>query len=137
MKQAAFSFILAILPIIASADDNGTFGENLTWSYTEATNTLTISGNGAMSNYSIVYYGASIYIGTPWRYYVSSIKKIIIASGVTTIGNYVFYDCSSLTSVTIPNSVTRIGNDAFYGCRALTSVTIPNSVLSIGNDAFQ
>ena len=137
MKQAALSFILTLFPIMASADGNGTFGENLTWSYVEATSTLTISGTGAMTNYSIVYYGASIYIGTPWRYNVSSIKKIIIESGVTSIGNCVFYNCSSLTSVTIPNSVTRIGDNSFYGCSSLTSVTIPNSVTSIGNNAFQ
>jgi hypothetical protein len=116
MKQAVLSFILALFSIMASADENGTFGANLTWSYANATSTLTISGTGAMSNYSIVYYGASIYIGTPWRYHVSSIKKIIIESGVTTIGNCVFYDCSNLTSVTIPNSVMNIGNDAFYNC---------------------
>ena len=137
MKQAALSFILALFPIMASADGNGTFGANLTWSYSEATSTLTISGTGAMPNYSIIYYGASVYIGTPWRYYVSSIKKINIESGVTSIGNCVFYDCSNLTSVTIPNSVTRIGDNAFYCCRGLTSVTIPNSVMSIGNNAFQ
>ena len=56
--------------------------------------------------------------------------------GVTSIGEWAFYDCSSLTSVTIPNSVTSIGQAAFYYCSSLTSVTIPNSVTSIGNYAF-
>ena len=61
---------------------------------------------------------------------------VTIPDGVTSIGDYAFYDCSSLTSVTIPNSVTNIGASAFSGCRGLTSVTIPDSVTSIGSNAF-
>ena len=56
--------------------------------------------------------------------------------GVTSIGDYAFYECSGLTSVIIPNSVTSIGSYAFDGCSGLTSVTIPNSVTSIGSYAF-
>ena len=52
------------------------------------------------------------------------ITELIIPDGVTSIGNYVFYNCSSLTSVTIPNSVTSIGRSAFSECASLTSVHI-------------
>ena len=64
------------------------------------------------------------------------IKDLVIPNGVTSIGQYAFYDCTSLTSVTIGNSVTSIGQTAFRGCTSLTSVTIGNSVTSIGKDAF-
>ena len=37
----------------------------------------------------------------------------VILSGVTSIGDYAFFECSSLTSVTIPDSVTSIGDGAF------------------------
>ena len=62
---------------------------------------------------------------------------LIIAPGVTSIGNGAFYGNTSLTSVTIPNSVTSIGNYAFTDNTSLTSITIPDSVLTIGYGAFQ
>ena len=92
--------------------------------------TLTVSkkagdGNGAMNG--------SGYPGELKDY----IKKVVIESGVTTIGNDAFYGCTALTSVTIPDCVTTIGNYAFMGCSALSSVTIPDGVTTIGNDAFR
>lgn len=65
-----------------------------------------------------------------------SITEVVIPSGVTKIGNNVFYDCTSLSIVTIPNSITSIGNGAFCHCRSLSSVTIPNGVTVIGNQTF-
>jgi hypothetical protein len=107
---------------------SGTTG-SCTWTLTGTAGnyTLTISGNGAMANYSD--YG-------PWYSHRSDIKTLDIQQGVTTIGNWAFYECSGLTSVTIPNSVTTIGTFAFYNCSGLTSVTIGNSVTTIGNGAF-
>ena len=49
MKKQLLLFLAAILPMIASADTSGTCGTNVTWTYTEATHTLTISGEGDMS----------------------------------------------------------------------------------------
>ena len=65
------------------------------------------------------------------------IKKVVIESGVTTIGNDVFISCTALTSVTIPASVTIIGECAFMGCTALSSVTIPDCVTTIEDGAFR
>jgi len=69
----------------------GTCGDNLTWVLTTA-GTLIISGTGVMNNY---FYFADN----------SSIKKVIIKDGVTSIGPAAFSGCSNLTSVTIGNSV--------------------------------
>ena len=63
-------------------------------------------------------------------------SSVVIADGVTSIGNYAFYGCSSLAKVDIPNSGISIGNYAFYGCSSLANVDIPNGVTSIGNSAF-
>lgn len=52
------------------------------------------------------------------------------------IGGYAFSGCSSLSKVTIGNGVTTIENGAFGGCTALTSITIPSSVKSIGEGTF-
>ena len=122
-------FLLALLPIAASADDSGKCGTNVSYTFVEKTGTLTLYGTGAMTDYTSN-------SSSPWYSYRSKIKTVVVLDGVTSIGMYAFKDCSGLKSVTIPGSVTSIGNDAFSGCSGLTSVTIPNSVTSIGNYAF-
>jgi hypothetical protein len=104
---------------------SGTTGP-LTWSLDGGT--LTISGTGAMPNYS--------YATSPWYGYRGNITAVNIEGGVTTIGSHAFTYCSGLTSVTLPNSLTSIGDEAFYGCGNLTSVVIPNSVTNIGYNVF-
>ncbi len=131
MKQTILSFILALLPVIASADEHGTCGDNVTWSYVEATKTLTISGTGSMKKYYADYTSKA-----PWYSYRNSILNAIIESGVTSISSYAFCDCSSMTSVTIPSSVKSIEWSAFESCSSLSSVIIPNSVTSIESQAF-
>ena len=108
--------------------DSGSCGENVTWTLT-ADGTLTISGTGAMTDYT---YDSR----SPWYSCRTHIKRVVMQQGVTSIGDHAFWDCSGLTSVTIPDGVTSIGDSAFSGCTALTSVTIPGSVTSIGGGAF-
>ena len=107
MKKQLLLLAMLMMSIMAWADDSGTCGYNVTYTYTEATKTLVISGTGGMYNYN---YGA------PWDSYKTNILTAIIENGVTSIGDLAFFECSGLTSVTIPNSVTFIGNYAFYGC---------------------
>ncbi len=64
------------------------------------------------------------------------VTDLVIPSGVTSIGDFEFYECTSLTSITIPDSVTSIGYRAFFYCSSLESITIPDSVTSIGDGAF-
>ena len=108
MKNHSFTILLILLVSTIStnafADATGKYGDNLTWTYVEATHTLTISGSGAMYDY---------YSNTPWYSYY--IEKAVIGNGVTSIGSSAFYNCSSLASITIPNSVTSIGWKAFSG----------------------
>ena len=137
MKKRLLSFVLAMLMISSllpatalAADivDSGTCGAEVTWTL-DSEGVLTISGSGYMCDN-----GSS---GAPWYGYRSLVKSAVIAEGVTSIGEYAFYDCRSLTSVTIPDSVTSIGKYAFYKCKSLTSVTIPDSVTRIGAWAFE
>ena len=127
-SPASFSLTATAGTVIASGSC-GANGDNLTWTLDD-TGLLTISGTGAMKDYS----SSS---GTPWYENKNNITKVSVETGVTSIGSFAFSDCSSLTSVTIPNSVTSIGDAAFRFCNSLTSVTIPDSVTSIGQDAFQ
>ena len=108
--------------------ESGTCGKNLTWTL-DAAGTLTVSGTGAMEDYSY-------YKNTPWYQSCGSIKAVVIESGVTTIGDRAFDGCRSLTSINIPESVTAIGSSAFSGCSSLISITIPESVTAIGDGAF-
>ena len=68
--------------------------------------------------------------------YRSSVQKIEIGNGITSIGNSAFYSCYSLASITIPNGVTNIVGSAFYSCYSLASITIPNGVTNIVDSAF-
>ena len=106
---------------------SGTCGKNLKWELDNGT--LTISGKGEMQSYMDYGYSA------PW--FSSNIRKVVITSGVISIGDYAFEGCSNLTSITIPGSVTSIGSAAFLRCSSLTSITIPDSVTSIGCSAFK
>ena len=93
---------------------SGRCGQNLFWEFDIATGTLTISGEGKMSNYYSE--GAS-----RWSYYNSEIETINILSGVTGIGSYAFYGCG-VRELNIPDTVTSIGNCAFKECVHLETV---------------
>ena len=129
--------IFTLLPMSAFAADVvasgtcGAEGDNLTWTL-DSEGTLTISGTGAMTDYTY----SSGSTNAPWFNSRSSIKSVIIENGVTSIGDWAFYNCSSLVSVTIPDSVSSIGDYAFRGCSSVQSVTIGNGVTSIGEEAF-
>ena len=97
-------------------------GENVKGVLDEATGVFTVSGTGDMYSQQTL----------P----TDLIKTVVIEEGVTSIGDYAFFDCSGLTSIEIPNSVTSIGYAAFRDCTGLTSIEIPNSVTSIGSYAF-
>ena len=131
----ALCMVLSLVPATAYAETvaSGECGEDLTWTLDDE-GTLTISGTGPMAKYH--YYPGSSPTDIPWYSLRGSVKRVVIGSGVTNIGDYAFYECEALTSVTIPDSVTTIGEGAFYECIALTSVTIPDSVTTIGNSTF-
>lgn len=140
MKKRLLSFFLAVcmifslLPVSVIAEEaattSGTCGENLTWTLEDGT--LTISGTGAMSDYST----SSGHTSAPWGDYCETITSAVIENGVTSIGNYAFYECTGLASIAMPEGIASIGDDAFKGCTSLASINIPKSVTSIGNEAF-
>ena len=93
---------------------------------------LTISGTGAMANYT---YKDNDSSNCPWHSVRWAINKVVIEDGVTSIGDFAFAFDISLADVTIPGSVTSIGNRAFMGT-PLTSVVIPEGVKTIGQWVF-
>ena len=117
--------ILEKLPSIAS----GKCGENLLWVLTED-GTLTISGNGAMPNYST----SSV---APWYAKRTKITSVVVEPGVTRVGSYAFYACLKLASVTLPEGIKSIGDSGFQDCAKLAGINIPEGVTSIGDSAFR
>ena len=117
---------------------NGTCGaegneNSVTWSL-DSDGTLTISGSGAMWDYSTANIGSKK--RAPWYEHKDNVTTVIIEEGVTTIGTYAFWSCAQLTEITISATVTTIGNSAFILCEGLIQITIPQSVTSIGEFAF-
>ena len=130
---------------------SGPCGDNLKYTYEEATKTLTISGSGDMWNFGNEH-------TLPWLSYRSNIEKVIIENGVSSIGilafddssslrnislenlssigDYAFSKCTKLTSVRLGEKLKKIGNGAFHECSGLTSLIIPDNVKTIGDYAF-
>ena len=128
----------------------GTLEKGLPWTLTKA-GTLTVSGNGAMPDFS----SAS---EQPWSDNSRQIRKVVIGDGVTSIGSCAFWDCgvliaeispsvttignsafrdSSIISVTIPSKVRTIGDSAFRGCEGLSSITFSEGLETINQNAFR
>lgn len=113
----------------ATSGNCGTAGHEseVTWAF-EGT-TLTISGTGAMADYS--------YKETPWKDYIPGIQYVEIESGVTSVGNNAFSACVELESVTFPSEeFTRIGEYAFSECQGVESLNLPKSLTTLETGAF-
>lgn len=125
-----------VLKLKQTYENGNKCGDNATWSFDEATGTLTVSGTGAMYDYNNLYGGTG---GTdpfaPWIDFIDSIKRIVIEDGITYISGG-FLGCKNATELIIPKSVTSVDVMAFRGCLSLKNVTIPKSLTSIGQDAF-
>lgn len=115
-------------PLSTGAVYTGTLGENVSWSLDTGTGALTVTGSGAMGDYS--------FEGSPLWNYRSYIKSVTIADTVTTVGSYAFYGCANLTTVDLGSGITKIGKHSFHGCGALTEIVLPDSVATIGDYAF-
>lgn len=126
MKQQQNRIICVLLALLlcvslfalpASAEElSGTCGDQVTW--TLQNSVLTISGSGDMEDYWERYQA-------PWAAYAEQIQRIVISSGVTSVGRRAFYNLQNLTIVTLASSVTKLGALAFAECSALTQITFP------------
>ncbi len=130
-RKLLFLCALLVSSTMAWAE-SGTCGEGVTWEYADGK--LTISGTGAMADYSHSNW-------RPWNGFYGNISSVVIGSGVTYIGENAFYSCGNITSVTFEagSQLSRIGQTAFQFCNnpGFTSITFPNSLQSIDYAAFQ
>ena len=115
--------------VSASAATSGKCGDNVSWSYSNGT--LTISGSGAMYDY-----GSQSGNFSPWVEHKDNIKNIVIGEGVTSIGAYAFYYEKGPISAQLPSTLTVIGGHAFQSCSNLSTVNFPKAVTAINARAF-
>ena len=144
MKKVYLIFLLALLPLFASAETVEINGIRYNVNPEAKTAEVIRSGSGEYSGVVVIPQNVTFNniackvtsIGSSAFYNCYDLNSVTIPNSVTSIGYNAFHGCSGLTSVTIPANVTSIGGNAFSGCSSLTSVTIPNSVTSIGSGAF-
>ncbi len=118
---------------LSCVEESGTCGPNLNWAVNCAHDTLLITGSGAMDDYT----SNGFVIFTPWTEYKHTIKTVILPDGITSIGDWAFYEFLALDSIAIPEGVTRIGYTALAMCQHMKKVTLPNTLLTISNLVFQ
>ena len=139
--------IAALYPVELLADEEGTQenpwdisaegAENHVIAYLEKnsgdqstpTYTLVISGSGAMADFTT----NPDY--QPWKDQRANITALVVADGVTYLGNRAFQNCSSIKTVSLPTSLTVLGTHVFKACSALESLDLSN-IVSFGKEAF-
>lgn len=124
-----------ILPKEVYAGDGwGSFGDQITWTFTESTGVLELKGSGEMPEED-----------APWHSYNNEIQKVIIGEGITSVSGYLFdgyaWGCQSyykkLHTVELPSTMKRIGERAFYDCESLSKINFPEGLEKIGSLAFR
>ena len=141
MKKSLFTILLALLPLLASADAveiNGICYNLVKKAKTAEVTYSRYSGKVVIPK-TVTYEGVKYSvtsIGVQAFYNCSGLTSVTVGGNVTSIGNGAFMYCNYLESVTIPNSVTSIGDLAFKDCYRMTSITIGSGVTSIGSSAF-
>ena len=92
---------------VASITDYMSCGADVKALYDASTKTLTIAGNGAMTDFTSS--------NQPWKALKGDIKTVVIENTVTAIGDNAFSGCSALSAVYVEGSGVNVGTDAFSG----------------------
>ena len=159
MSAGALSLmnLTAVMPAVlsVSAEEKGT------WSFDEATGTLTISGEWPdfyndydhLSDYSRPWENLKNNAETPVKSVVfgenttvipknvlngfRTVASVSVPEGTEYIEDSAFAGCSALEQITLPDSLIEIGYSAFHRCTDLESVVVPENVTLIGSEAFE
>ena len=103
-------------------------GEN-TFSGCTSITSVELVGTGEGSDYT-----SETYMRTPWYISRNNTLSVTISSGITGIGDYMFYGCIGLTSLELPSTVQEIGISAFAYTK-ITSLVITENI-TINTNAF-
>lgn len=128
LKNVKFTANNGKITVKQSAVQQGTCGTNVKWTL-DNKDTLTISGTGAMKNYT---YKSEM----PWYQYINQIQSVKIEKGVTSIGDYAFYGMTALKQIEIPDGIKTIGAYSFKNCTGLKEAELPSTLTKLGESAF-
>ena len=120
--------------LAASSGSCGATGSSVNYSYDSSTKTLTITGTGAIKDYSDV---STILTRVPWYDYRDECTSLVIGEGVTRIGNRAFYKMTALERAALPSTLTEIGEYAFAESSSLSDCKLPANLKTIERYAFQ
>lgn len=117
---------------VMASDGWGSWGDNITWTYTESTGVLKLEGSGEMAD------GRGAY---PWDSYRKGVKKIVIGEGITSIPSWAFGSdsggwSSDLREVQLPTTIKKIGTGAFSKNWNMSIINFPLGLTEIGDHAF-
>ena len=128
--MAALLVLTLLMPLTpaAFAEESGSCGDDLNWSFEDGT--LTITGKGPMTDYTETE-------PAPWFGFRDQITRLVLPDGLTSVGRMAFYGCGALTAVEIPDKVTEIGAMAFARCEALVILRLSDRLTKIGRSAFE
>lgn len=114
-----------------AVNPEGDCGAGMRWEFDLLRNSLTISGSGAIDDYTAQ-------SPAPWTKYAAKITNIVISEGVTKIGTYAFSGLTNAAGVEFrSNALTEIGDYAFSGSNLQTATGLSPSVRTIGRNAFE
>lgn len=120
--------------LAASSGSCGATGSSVNYSYDSSTKTLTITGTGAIKDYSDL---STISTRVPWYDYRDECTSLVIGEGVTRIGNRAFYEMTALERAALPSTLTEIGEYAFAESSSLSDCKLPANLKTIERYAFQ
>ena len=102
--------------------------DGLKWEYNSSSQTIVISGEGAMRDYSEEV--------PAWDTYAGEAKKVVIGDEVTSIGAGAFMYFTALEEAELGKGIEFIGNAAFTNCSCLRTVNFPENLKYVGHYAF-
>ena len=123
--------LMGLCVISANAETyTGICGDNATYVFDDETRTLTISGTGAIYDYTNNSYNEY----APWRIEGYYFEKLVIDDGITRIGSCAFNSCTRLKEVDIADSVISIGQYAFENTKILndSGTYVGNYLIDVG-----
>ena len=125
------TFSLGNVPVATHAQETGT----ISYRYDKTTKTLTISGKGAMADYT--FYAAQDGTNAPWDAYKFKTKKIVVENGVTCIGASAFSHFPYVTEAELADSVEIIRGNAFCQCDSLVRIKVGTGLKIVEEYACQ
>ena len=107
--------------------------------YSTSELSFTLGDVNQITNSAGTYYKISNIMEVPESYFASkdTITKVILGSGVTSLGEKAFEKCTSLNYIYLSDSISSLGNECFSECTGLEYIHIPKySKSTFGDNIF-